>query len=73
MRVERQDPRLGWVTAADDQGVNLGIIHHGKDKTGDGHTYAAHWYNPWLGAGRLHRFVLPTNGGRPELASEPFD
>jgi neutral ceramidase len=73
VRVEREDARLGWATVEDDQGVNLGVVHRGKSKTNDGHTYAAHWYNPWLGAGRRHRFVVLATGGRPELASDPFD
>jgi hypothetical protein len=71
--VEREDARLGWTTVEDDQGVDLGVVHQGQSKTNDGHTYAARWYNPWLGAGRRHRFVLLANGGRPELASDPFD
>lgn len=73
VRVEREEARLGWATVADDQGVNLGVVYLGNYKTGDGHSYAARWYNPWLGAGRRHRFVLLANGGRSELASDPFD
>jgi neutral ceramidase len=73
VRVEREDARLGWTTVEDDQGVNLGVVHQGKSRTSDDHTYAARWYDPWLGAGRRHRFVVLANAGRPELASDPFD
>ncbi|HVB93660.1 MAG TPA: neutral/alkaline non-lysosomal ceramidase N-terminal domain-containing protein [Acidimicrobiales bacterium] len=73
VRVEREDAHFGWTVVEDDQGVNLGLVHQGGSKTNRGHTYAARWYNPWLGAGRRHRFVVLANGGRPELSSDPFD
>ena len=73
VRVEREDARFGWAEAEDDQGVNLGVVHLAEGKPGGGHTYAARWYNPWLGAGRRHRFVILAQGDHAELASDPFD
>jgi neutral ceramidase len=73
IRVEREDARIGWVTVEDDQGVDLGVVHLAESKTGGAPTYAARWYNPWLGGGRRHRFVVLANGDRAELASDPFD
>ncbi|HWD52714.1 MAG TPA: neutral/alkaline non-lysosomal ceramidase N-terminal domain-containing protein [Acidimicrobiales bacterium] len=72
-RVEGEDARLGWVTVEDDQRVSLGVVHQGRSRTDGGHSYAARWYDPWVGAGRRHRFVILANSGRPELASDPFD
>ena len=50
----------------------LGVAYEGLAKSGD-HVYRARWYDPWLGGGRRHRFVLLENGDRPEVATEAFD
>ena len=72
VRVEVEDRRGSWTGAVDDQGSSIGVTHEGAAKSG-GHTYSARWHDPWLGAGRRHRFVLLQNGGRPELTTEAFD
>jgi neutral ceramidase len=76
--VERSDGGGGaWVVAdhagrpVDDQGWALEVSHLGGGP--DGHRYEVRWHDPAFRAGRRHRFVLLPNGGRPALASEPFD
>jgi len=72
VRVEGSDTPGSWRHVVDDQGGALGVAYEGLAKSGD-HVYQARWYDPWLGAGRRHRFVLLENGDRPEVASEAFD
>lgn len=61
----------GW-KRADDQGWALEVTHLGE---GDGgaHHYRVRWHDPDHRFGRLHRFVLLANNGRPEVLGEPFD
>jgi neutral ceramidase len=79
VRVERSDDggatwepaAHGW-RSADDQGWALEILHLGGPDAGR-HAYSVRWHDPDHRVGRMHRFVLLPNNGRPELAGEPFD
>jgi neutral ceramidase len=64
----------GW-RLADDQGWALEVTHLGAaDGAGPGaHRYRVRWHDPDHRGGRLHRFVLLGNHGRPEVAGDPFD
>ena len=55
----------------DDQGTQIGVRSEGPD--GIGWVYATRWHDPDIRQGRQHRFVLPANGGAPELISVAFD
>jgi neutral ceramidase len=76
VRVEVRDGSGDWQPArhyerlVDDQDWQVSARALSDRRTG--HRYAARWHDPWLGAGRAHRFVLLANNGQPELASEPF-
>ncbi|HEY8524516.1 MAG TPA: neutral/alkaline non-lysosomal ceramidase N-terminal domain-containing protein [Acidimicrobiales bacterium] len=74
-RVESADGDGPWRIAADDQGCDLEVVHRGPDEAaGPGaHRYAVRWWGPSFRAGRRHRVVLVPNGGRTEVASDPFD
>ena len=61
----------GW-KRADDQGWALEVTHLGE-ADGGAHRYRVRWHDPDHRVGRLHRFVLFENHGRPELAGQPFD
>ncbi|MHB1137709.1 MAG: neutral/alkaline non-lysosomal ceramidase N-terminal domain-containing protein [Microthrixaceae bacterium] len=61
----------GW-KRADDQGWALEVIHLGEHE-GAAHHYRMRWHDPDHRAGRLHRFVLLANNGRPRVVGEPFD
>ncbi len=78
VRVEASD-QAGWASAVrdgrriDDQGWDLQVIHLGPDESmPDAHRYAVRWWDPTFVGGRSHRFVLPVNNHRPEIASAPF-
>lgn len=66
----------GW-KRADDQGWALEVTHLGAADAGQGgggsHRYRVRWHDPDHRMGRLHRFVLLENNGRPQLTGEPFD
>lgn len=80
VRVERSDDggdtwepaAHGW-RAADDQGWALEVTHLGPRDAGGVHRYRVRWHDPDHRAGRLHRFVLLANAGRPEVTGQPFD
>ena len=55
----------------DDQGWAIEVRHAGRVE--HAHHYLARWWDPAFRGGRRHRFVLAANGGRPQLASDPFD
>ncbi len=77
VRVEAADGDGPWRPATDrgrpvdDQGWSIEVTYLRQD--GDAHHYRVRWHDPAFAGGRRHRFVLETNGGQPELASEPFD
>jgi neutral ceramidase len=81
VRVEMADGPGGvWVPAVahgrtvDDGGCDLEVVHLGAGQRGDrGDRYAVRWWDPGFRAGRRHRVVLVANGGRPEVAGNPFD
>ena len=52
------------ITAGDDAGGRAAPTPH---------RYSVRWYDPTFRTGRIHRFVLCANAGRPELATTPFD
>ena len=61
----------GW-KRADDQGWALEVTHLGEAE-GSAHRYRVRWHDPDHRFGRLHRFVLLENNGRPETVGQPFD
>lgn len=79
VRVERSDDggatwqpaARGW-KRADDQGWALEVTHLGEGE-GGAHRYRVRWHDPDHRFGRLHRFVLLENHGRPQVEGEPFD
>jgi neutral ceramidase len=78
VRVDVSTPDGGWEQVrraqapVDDRRPDLEVVHLGEF-AGRRHRYAARWWNPAFRGGRPHRFVLTSNGGQPEAASEPFD
>lgn len=81
VRVEQSDDGgVTWTPAArgwkraDDQGWALEVTHLGADGDDDrAHRYRVRWHDPDHRMGRLHRFVLLENNGRPQVHGEPFD
>jgi neutral ceramidase len=61
-----------WAPLVDDQRGAVAVSYVGTERRGGRHVYAARWYDPWLGAGRRHRFVVLPNAGRAELVTEAF-
>jgi hypothetical protein len=80
VRVEARQADGGWQPArcrgapVDDSRWDVEVLHGGPERGQPGtHRYRVRWYDPAIGAGRVHRMVLLGGSHHPDVASEPFD